>query len=116
MCYRSDVILWTVLGTLGIVAAAIAIGVLADRRFGLLPRPRELLEAGRPGLKLPPHAPGEAPETALDAPPRTVRCHACRRRALPDGDSRATYGDRALVVRRYRCPCCAAITTIYTTA
>jgi hypothetical protein len=38
-CYRSDVILWTVLGTLGIVAAAIAVGVLADRRFGLLPRP-----------------------------------------------------------------------------
>jgi len=108
-------VIWTVLGTLGIVGAVIVAGVLADRRFGLLPRPRELLEAGRPGWKLPPHAPGEAPETALAAPPRTVRCHACPRRALPDGHSRATLGDRTLVVRRYRCPQCAAITTIYTT-
>jgi hypothetical protein len=107
--------IWTVLGTLGIVAATIVIGVLADRRFGLLPRPRELLEAGKPGLKLPPHAPGEAPETALPAPPPTVRCRACRSKALPDGDSRATYGDRTLVVRRYLCPRCAATTTIYTT-
>ena len=107
--------IWIVLGTLGIVGAVIAAGVLADRRFGLLPRPHELLEAGRPGWKLPPHTPGEAPETALAAPPRTVRCRACRRRALPDGDSRATYGDRELVVRRYRCARCAAITTIYTT-
>ena len=107
--------LWTVLGTLGIVGAVIAAGMLVDRRFGLLPRPRDLLEAGKPGPKLPPHAPGEAAETALAAPPPTVRCRACHRPARPDGDSRATYGDRALVVRRYLCPRCAAITTIYTT-
>ena len=109
--------IWTVLGTLGVVAAVIAAGVLIDRRVGLLPRPDRLLAAGRPGLKLPTHAPGEAPETALAAPPRTVRCRACRRRTRPDvdGDSRVTYGDRELIVRRYRCPRCAAITTIYTT-
>lgn len=107
--------IWTVLGTLGIVAVVIAAGVLADRRFGLVPRPRQLREAGKPGLKLPPHAPGEAPQTALAAPPRRVRCHACRRTALSDGDSRASYGGLHLVVRRYRCPRCAAITTIYTT-
>ena len=107
--------IWTVLGTLGIIAAVIAAGVLADRRFGLLPRPRQLLASGRPGWK-PPHAPGEAPETALAAAPRTVRCRACHRQTVPDGDSRATYGDRELVVRRYRCPRCAAITTIYTAA
>jgi len=109
-------VIWTVLGTLGIVGAVIAAGVLADRRFGLLPRPHELLEAGRPGWKLPPHAPGEAPETALAAPPRTVRCRACRRRALPEAEARASLGDRELIVRRYRCARCAAITTIYTTA
>jgi hypothetical protein len=44
-----------------------------------------------------------------------VRCHACRRRALPDGTSRVTYGERTLVARRYRCARCAEITTIYTT-
>jgi hypothetical protein len=109
-------VIWTVLGTLGIVAAVVVAGVVADRRFGLLPRPDRLLEAGKPGWKLPPHAPGEAPETALAAAPRTVRCRACRRRARPDGDSRATYGDRELVVRTYRCPRCAAVTTIYTAA
>ncbi len=108
--------IWTVLGTLGIVGAVIVAGVLADRRFGLLPRPRELLDAGRPGWELPPHAPGEAPETALAAPPRTVRCRACRRRALPDGDSRVAYGERELIVRRYLCPRCGATTTIYTTS
>jgi hypothetical protein len=108
--------IWTVLGTLGIVGAVIAAGMLADRKFGLLPRPRELLAAGKPGLPRSPHAPGEAPETALAAPPPTVRCRACRFQALPDGDSRATYGDRELVGRRYRCPRCAAITTIYATA
>jgi hypothetical protein len=106
----------TVLATLGIVAAAIAVGVLVDRKIGLLPRPRDLLEAGRPGWKLPAHAPGAAPETALAAPAARVRCRACRRRALPDGESRATYGERELVVRSYRCPRCAAITTIYSTS
>ena len=104
------------LGTLGIVAAVIAVGVLVDRKVGLLPRPRDLLEAGRPGWKLPAHAPGAAPETALAASPRAVRCHACRRTTRLEDESRATYGDRELVIRRYRCPRCAAITTIYCTA
>lgn len=111
--------IWTVLGTLGIVAAVVAAGVLLDRRFSLLPRPRELLEAGKPGMKLPPHAPGEAPETALATAPGKVPCRACRRDALPNGEGgedRVTYGDRGLVVRRYRCPRCAAITAVYTTA
>jgi len=109
-------VIWTVLGTLGIVAAVIAAGMLADRKFGLLPRPRALLPAGRPGHKLPPHAPGEAPETALAALPPTVRCRACRAQAVPEGDSRVTYGDRELAVRRFRCPRCAATTAIYATA
>jgi hypothetical protein len=105
--------IWVVLGTLAIVAAAIAAGVALDRRFGLLPRPRELREAARPGLKLPAHAPGEAPETALDAPPTALHCRTCGRAAHPLDDSRATLGDRELVVRRYRCERCGAITTIY---
>ena len=105
--------IWVVLGTIGIVAVVIAAGVALDRRFGLLPRPRELRDAGRPGLKTPAYAPGAAPETALDEPPATVRCRSCSRAARPLDDSRATLGDRELVVRRYRCERCAAITTMY---
>jgi hypothetical protein len=111
--------IWVVLATLGIVGAVIAAGVIIDRRFGLLPRPRALREAGKPGLKLPPHAPGEAPATALAAPPPTVRCRSCDRPAQPDDgstDSRATLDDRELVIRRYRCGRCGAITTIYCTS
>jgi len=106
-------VIWTVLGTLGVVGVVIAAGIIVDRRFGILPRPRELRDAGTHGLKLPPHAPGEAAETALEVPPAMVRCRTCRRRTVLDGESAATFGDRALVVRRYRCPRCQAVTTIY---
>ncbi|HSR99493.1 MAG TPA: hypothetical protein VLM79_20715 [Kofleriaceae bacterium] len=111
--------IWVVLGTIGIVAVVIAVGVALDRRFGLLPRPRELRqwrelrEAARPRLEVPAYAPGEAPETALEDPPATVRCRGCGRAARPLDDSRATLGDRELVVRRYRCERCGAITTMY---
>jgi hypothetical protein len=107
--------IWTVLGTLGVVGLVIAAGILVDRRFGVLPRPRALRDAGKPGLKLPPHAPGEAPETALAAPPHTVRCHACRRPAQLHDEARATYDARELVIQHYHCPRCEAITTIYCT-
>ena len=108
--------IWVVLGTIAIVAAVIAAGVALDRRFGLLPRPRELRElreAARPGLKAPAYAPGEAPETALEEPPEAVRCRSCGRAAHPLDESRAMLGDRALVVRRYRCERCGAVTTMY---
>ena len=105
--------IWVALGTIGIVAVVVAAGVALDRRFGLLPRPRELREAARPGLKAPAYAAGEAPETALDEPPATVRCRSCGRAARPLDDSRAMLGDRELVVRRYRCERCGAISTMY---
>jgi len=108
--------IWTVVGTVGVVGLVIAAGILVDRRFGVLPRARELRDAGKPGLKLPPHAPGEAAETALAAPPRIVRCHACRRPTQLQGEDRATYGARELVIQRYRCPRCDAITTVYCTS
>jgi rubredoxin len=107
------VTIWVVLGTIGIVAVVIAAGVALDRRFGLLPRPRELRDAARPGLKAPTYAAGEAPETALEEPPSTVRCRSCGRAARPLDESRATLGDRELVVRRYRCERCGAIATMY---
>jgi hypothetical protein len=102
--------IWTILGTLGVIAAVIVTGVIVDRKLGLLPRPRALLEAPR---RPPPHAPGEAPETALDAAPRDVRCRGCGLRTWPEGESRATYDGRELVIRRYGCTRCTAITTIY---
>jgi hypothetical protein len=105
--------MWTVLGTIGVVLAAIAAGVLVDRKLGLLPRPRELRAAGEPGLKLPPHEPGDAAETALAAPPRRIRCRACGAAAELAEESHARYGDRDLRVQRYCCTRCAAARTVY---
>lgn len=105
--------IWTVLGTLGVVALMVAAGIVVDRRFGVVPRPRALREAGEPRHRLPPHAPGEAPETALPTAPPRMRCRACRRATRLEGDGRATYGDRELVLRRYRCTRCDEVTTIY---
>jgi hypothetical protein len=107
--------LWTVLGTLAVVAVVIVAGVVVDRRFGILPRPRALREAGKPGLKPPAYGPGEAPETALDDPPRDPRCGRCRGETRLDRESRATYGDRELVIRRYRCLRCNSVAAIYST-
>ena len=101
--------LWIVLGTIGIVAAAIGVGVLVDRKWALLPKPQELLEAGKP----PGPEPGEAPATALAAPPKRVRCSACKGSTLLDGESPIRFGDRELVALRYRCTKCASVTTVY---
>jgi hypothetical protein len=103
--------IWTVLGALGVIAAVIGAGIRVDRKLGLLPRPAALRESRAP--RLPPHAPGESPETALAAAPRDVRCRACRRRTRLDGEDRATFDGRELVIQRYRCLRCATVTTRY---
>jgi hypothetical protein len=106
-------VIWTVLGTIAIIGATIAIGVVIDRKVGILPRRELLLADGKPRLKLPPHAPGAAPETALATPPGEVACSACEAATRLEGDSPVAYDGRALTARRYRCTRCAATTTIY---
>jgi hypothetical protein len=109
-----------VVGTLVIVAIVVVLGVLADRRFGILPRGDRL----RPE---PPRKPalafqaGEAPATAL-APNAaalarlravTPRCGADGAAMTPSPDDTVRYNDRELLVLRFRCPQCGAARAIY---
>ncbi len=101
-----------ILGTIAVVAATIAVGVLVDRKWALFPKPKQLLEAGKP----PGPAPGEVPATALAERPARVKCSACKGATLLDGESPIRFGDRDLIALRYRCTKCASVTTVYVTS
>jgi len=106
------VTLLVIVGTIAIVAVTITVGVLLDRRIGLLPRPKELLEAGKP--KPARHDAGEAPATAIRARGAQLerlrgarRCPTCREVLVAAGDDeRVRYDDRELLVIHLRCPRC----------
>ena len=108
-----------IFGTIGIVLATIGIGVLLDRRYGLIPRKEKLLEQGRRGLKLPGHAPGEAPATAIAASAgeieklRRRNCDTCRGATDPLADDRVTYDGRELLVLHARCRECGRTRATY---
>lgn len=101
--------MWTIVGTIAIVIAAIVLGVLADRKWKLLPSPEGLREAGKP-KQLPAHAAGEAAATALRVTPEerarleaTQRCPRCRAKMVLAGDEPVTYEGRELRVLAFRC-------------
>lgn len=102
----------TILGTIGIVLATIAVGLLVDRKWDIIPRKEKLLAAGKRGLPAPAHAAGEAPATAVTASAgeieklRRRRCDACRGATVCLADDRVTYGERELLVLHTRCECC----------
>ena len=112
--------MWIVIGTIAIVLTTIGLGVAIDRRWGVIPRKAKLLEAQRPGLALPPHAPGEAPATAIHAGPaeleqlrRRQRCPACRAAMAGRPDDRVIYDGRELLVLHFACPRCATPKSVY---
>ena len=108
-------ILGTVVGTCIIVAIVIAIGVLADKRFAIVPRP-EVLRLRPPG-----HNAGEAPAMAIRARPAqlatlraTQRCDGCRAALEANGpDDAIRFGDRALAVLHFTCPSCGRKRSLY---
>ena len=109
-----------VLGTIAIVAATIAAGVLVDRKWGLLPRPEQLRAASaRPAL--PGHAAGEAPATAIRASSTAQlerlragqRCPDCRTIMSGEADDRVRFGGRELRVLRFRCGTCSMRRALY---
>ena len=115
--------IWIVLGTIGIVAATVVAGVLVDRKWGILPRPKDLLEAGKPQRALPGHAPGESPATAISASPmqieklrRSQRCRTCKGPLDVLADDTVTYDERELLVLQFHCPRCKAKTFVYVRA
>ena len=104
-----------IVGTIVIVAAAIAIGLVLDRR--LRPRPQELQKS----VRIPSHGVGEAPATAIRAGATQLaklrasqRCRACRASVTHDGeDDHVRYADRELIVLHFRCPDCGAKRVLY---
>jgi hypothetical protein len=110
-----------ILGTVGIVAAFIGVGLWVDRHVSILPRPEELAagpEAER--KKREAHAPGTAPETALPAGTTDLdklarRQRHCRARMEREPDDEVRYGDQALTVLRFHCAACGARSRIYVT-
>jgi hypothetical protein len=109
-----------IVGTVVVVAIVVAIGLVVDRRFGILPRPERLRaeESRKPAMTF---QAGEAPATAL-APNAAAlaRLRAAAPRCNLDGAAMATapddtvrYGDRELLVLRFRCAQCGAARAVY---
>lgn len=115
--------IWTIVGTIAIVLAAIGIGVVVDRKWHILPRKELLQEASRPRLaaaaKAAVHAAGEAPATALAARTdelatlRARRCAACRAPTKPQPDDHVSYDGRGLLVLHDRCTRCERVRATY---
>jgi hypothetical protein len=111
--------MWTIVGTIAVVVATIVLGVLADRKWKLLPSPESLREAGKP-KQLPAHGPGEAPATALPVTPEErarlegkQRCPSCRAKMALAGDEPVTYEGRELRVLAFRCTRCDGTRSLY---
>ena len=108
----------TIVATIAIVAVAIALGVVLDRKLGILPKPAQLAEPRR--LPAPTHAAGDAPAAAIRAHAgqlerlrATQRCRACRAPLPPAADEVIRYDDRRLIVLHFACPACAATRALY---
>jgi phage FluMu protein Com len=113
-------LIWTVIGSIGIVVATVVAGMLVDRRWSLLPRKEELqLAAGQRPL-LPGHGEGEAPATAIAASigeierlRRKQKCPRCKLDLDSAADDAVTYDGHPLRVLRFACPRCAGIRSVY---
>jgi hypothetical protein len=111
--------MWTVIGTIGVVLVTVVLGVLADRKWGLVPSPERLRAAGAP-KPLPGHAAGEAPSTALRVTAAELarlataqRCPRCRATMHAAGDEPVMFDGRELRVLAFRCPRCDGARSIY---
>lgn len=110
----------TFLGTLAIVAVFVGVGLLIDRRWSVLPRKEELIEAGRKKPLGSDHEVGLAPATALACEPSRLpkviaqqRC-ACKARAMEQvSEDDVRYADRTLRAVKLRCGACGAHRHLY---
>lgn len=108
----------TIIGTILIVLAVVALGTFATRKRGLLLTPADLKEQQKP--KKPTHAAGEAPATAIRASGEqlarlksTQRCRECRAVMTAGPDDHVRYGDGELLVIELRCGSCGAKRALY---
>ena len=115
--------IWTVLGTIGIVLATVIAGLVADRKWDLLPRKERLAPPPRPAL--PAHEAGEAPATAIRVSRaeevekiaelrRTARCCDEVTEAMESlDDDEVAFGGGVLGILRFRCARCASTKSVY---
>jgi hypothetical protein len=108
-------IVGTIIGTIAIVLATVALGLLVDRKAKLMVPAEEL--RGKPAPRI---TPGETAATAIRAGDSQVqrlrasqRCGECRAEMTVQPDDHAQLGGKELVLLRFRCSQCAARRTIY---
>ncbi|MDX2088103.1 MAG: hypothetical protein SFX73_09640 [Kofleriaceae bacterium] len=108
------------MGSIVVVLVTVVLGLLADRKWGLLPDPKRLKEAGTSRRLPPPHAPGEAPASALDLSPgdrerliARMKCTACKVTMSLSGEDAIRYDQRDLRVLRFACSGCGATRSVY---
>jgi hypothetical protein len=107
-----------VIGTIAIVAGAITIGLVLDRKLGILPRPEKLLEQPKP--KQITYGAGEAAAVAIRAGTAQIgkvresqRCTACRAPMTTAGEDAVQYNHRRLIVLTFQCSSCSAKRALY---
>lgn len=107
-----------IIGTLGIVGVVVALGMLIDRKWSILPRPGELAQIDPKAPK--PDPPGTTPATALRLTPKKLvaalaaqRCAECNARLTAGDGEPIRLGDRALTVYRLTCPACSTGRALY---
>ncbi len=109
----------SIASVIAIVLVTIIIGVLLDRRFGILPSPKKLAAAERKPPPAATHYAGEAPATAIRvragqlAKLGVQRCATCRAEMRGEPDDHVRYDDRELLVLHFACPACPAKRTLY---
>ncbi len=111
-------IVGTIVGTIVIVLVTVAVGLLVDRKYRIVPKPTDL--AAEPHQPPPhQHAAGEAPATAIRARDgqlvnlRTQRCAKCRAQMTNPPDDTVRYNERELLVLHFSCPACAHKSVLY---
>ncbi|MBL9018604.1 MAG: hypothetical protein JNL83_30740 [Myxococcales bacterium] len=112
--------IWTVLGTIGVVIATVLAGLWVDRRIPLLPRKEDLqLAAGQQPL-LPGFGAGEAPATAIEASigeierlRRKQRCPTCKVALDSAADDSVEHEGTHLKILRFTCPRCRGLRSVY---
>ncbi len=112
--------IWTVLGTMGVVLATILAGLWVDRRIPLLPRKEDLQLASGQQPLLPGFGAGEAPETAIEASigeieriRRKQKCPRCKVALDSAADDAVDYEGTQLKILRFTCPRCHGLRSVY---
>ena len=112
--------IWTILGTIGVVIATVIAGMAADRRWSLLPRKEDLQLASGQRPLLAGFGQGEAPATAIAATigeieriRRQQKCPRCRIALDSAADETIDHEGQSLRVLNFGCARCGGIRSVF---